>query len=160
MITIEETDDRFYIDTSLIPNAGRGVFAKRLILKDERLKIIGILVKLRGVSDQCTEYSKWHRFKTLGYNLIPMGYGGMVNHAQSVELGNVKLVRESYDLYYQAVRNIFPNEEILSPYCQNYDAYLAYKATDDLENIAVEFRELSLNNYFDLGFLSETGETK
>ena len=51
MIFIEESDDRFYIKESSLPNAGWGCFAKTSLSKGDHLEVIGVYIKTGGISD-------------------------------------------------------------------------------------------------------------
>ena len=96
MILVEENDARFYLKESNIKNAGLGVFAKEDIKKDNFLEIIGVMVNINSLSDICTNYAKDYKFAANFENkfdrhIIPMGFGGMVNHTEDKNLQNVEL---------------------------------------------------------------------
>jgi hypothetical protein len=97
MIIIQETDNRFYIDESKLPNAGLGCFAKVKIEKGDYLEIIGVLVENAGISDKCTHYGSRYKFaaepeKEFKHSLIPMGYAAIVNQANNKEDQNVSIL--------------------------------------------------------------------
>lgn len=129
MIFVEETDNRFYIKESTIPNAGFGCFAKEKIKKSDYLEIIGIKVKYGSLIDLCTKYAKNYKFSAEGNFeecIIPMGYGGMVNHTDDQDLQNVAITYLPPDVpvrnqhagraVYMAIRDIEENEELLGKY--------------------------------------------
>ena len=127
MITIEEIDDRFYIEKSNLPHAGYGCFAKTLMKKGDWLEIIGVLVKTDSVADECTHYAKRYKFmgSKKGYKIVPMGLGGLVNHTDERAMQNVQLTcipglakrsEHSSEVVYQALRDIKPGEELLGYY--------------------------------------------
>ena len=91
MPAIDETDPRFYVDSSRIPAAGNGLFAKVPLTQGDRLEIIGVLVERDTVADACSHYADQHKVR-VGERLllIPLGFGGMVNH--SAEPNMVKVV--------------------------------------------------------------------
>lgn len=94
MIALEETDERFYIAESSLPDAGLGVFAKVKIHKHDYLEIIGVLVKYGGTADQCTHYANRYKFageQDLVHALVPMGYAAIINQANSKEQQNVSI---------------------------------------------------------------------
>lgn len=62
MYVVEETDYRFCIKTSTLPNAGLGCFAKEKIAKGECLEIIGVLVRCQSPADRCTHYANRYKF--------------------------------------------------------------------------------------------------
>jgi hypothetical protein len=96
MNVVEETDNRFYIDKSTVPNGGMGCFAKVKINRGDYLEVIGVLVKCEATSDICTHYANAYKFaaepeKEFVHALIPMGYGAMVNQADNKSSQNVSL---------------------------------------------------------------------
>lgn len=125
MINIEEKDLRFYIGESTQPNAGRGLFASVDIKKGDHLEVIGIMVDKDSVSDECTSYANAFKFAanysdSYQKHIIPMGYGGIVNHAndkkdQNVEIRYVKKNSENICVYY-FLRDVKKGEEILGDY--------------------------------------------
>jgi hypothetical protein len=141
MIFVEETDERFYIAPSTIPNAGNGCFAKIPLKKNDWLEVIGVYVKTNGLADQCTQYAKRYKFAgsdKLDAKIVPMGYGGMVNHSD--ELSNCKLVYEkglnkrsqhAGQIIYKFTRDIMAGEEIIG----NYGTNAGQEITKISENI-------------------------
>lgn len=129
MYIIEETDTRFYIDKSTLPNAGLGCFAKELIKKNDFLEIIGVMVRNGSIADKCTHYAMRYKFAATlkkEAKIVPLGYGGMVNHTDDPYLQNVQLAyldrgrtkrsEHSTQAAYLALRDIQPGEELLGNY--------------------------------------------
>lgn len=130
MIFIEETDTRFYIDKSTLPNAGYGLFAKVKIKKGDWLEVIGVMVKKGGIADQCTHYAKRYKFAGTkdDSKIVPMGYAGIINHTADPVLQNMELTCErglskrsehSSEVVYKTLRDIEPGEELLGNYGEN-----------------------------------------
>lgn len=93
---IEETDDRFYIADSGIQNAGKGLYAKVRLNKNDFLEIIGVTTTCGSVVDRCTSYADRYKFanepeEKFVHSLIPMGYAAIVNQANSPEQQNVSI---------------------------------------------------------------------
>ena len=102
MTLFEEKDDRFYIKKSNVNNAGVGLFAKMPIKKNSFLEISGILVERESIADQCTSYANAYKFAArverkeklvnIGkYLIVPMGFAGIVNHADTPNNQNVEI---------------------------------------------------------------------
>lgn len=131
MIFVEETDERFYIAPSTMPNAGYGCFAKTHIKRGDWLEIIGVYVKAHGIADQCTEYAKRYKFAgspQMNAKIVPMGYGGMVNHSDDPKLKNCELMfdrginkrsQHAGQVIYRFLRDVLPDEEIIGNYGKN-----------------------------------------
>jgi len=128
MYIVDETDHRFCIKTSTLPNAGLGCFAKERIVKGDYLEVIGALVRCNSSADHCTHYANRYKFaardKYTAY-IVPMGYGGMVNHTDDPKLQNVELrwiknlpkrSPHAGEIVYMALRDIEPEEELLGNY--------------------------------------------
>ncbi len=142
---IEETDTRFYIKESSIPNAGWGCFANTFLNKGDWLEIIGVYVKTGGLADQCTHYAKRYKFAgSPKYNakIVPMGFGGMVNHSDDPNLQNCRLEyvaglnkrsEHAGQVIYRFTRDILPDEELVGNYGPNVGKEIK-KA-----NVGVEF---------------------
>lgn len=135
MILVEENDARFYLKESNIKNAGLGVFAKEDIKKDNFLEIIGVMVNINSLSDICTNYAKDYKFAANFENkfdrhIIPMGFGGMVNHTEDKNLQNVELryLRHSISnsaagsAVYYFIKDVKKDEEILGNYGQVFES--------------------------------------
>jgi hypothetical protein len=145
MIIFEENDDRFYIKESTIKTAGKGLFAKRKIEKDEYLPISGIMVKRNSIADECTYFFNSYKvaanMKKKGdlvdigeYVIVPLGYAGIVNHIDSLTLQGVE-IRYCGDQYpqktphagkavYWFLRDIEKDEEIFGNYGQGWNNVL------------------------------------
>lgn len=128
MIFIEETDTRFYIAPSSLLNAGNGCFAKIPLKKDDWLEIIGVYVRTDGLADQCTDYATRYKFagnKKLDAKIVPMGFGGMVNHSDDPKIRNCELIcdkslnkrsQHTGQIAYKFTRDIKIGEEIIGNY--------------------------------------------
>ena len=117
-MTIEEKDDRVYIAPSKIPGAGKGLFAKVPFAAGDVVEVIGILVRTNSIADECTRYADAYKFRVGDFLLIPMGYGGIVNHSSSP---NMEKIIKGQCVYLRALRLIQKDEELLfvySPYAQ------------------------------------------
>lgn len=140
MILVQETDERFYLAKSTVPNAGTGVFSKVPLQKGDWLEIIGAQVEVGSLADKCTTYAKNYKFAATGSIkkgkkvidhtrlIVPMGFGGMVNHAPSREIQNAEIgylqkpTRNSAagKAVYYFLRNIAKDEEILGNYGEDW----------------------------------------
>jgi hypothetical protein len=129
MILIEETDNRFYIAPSTIPDAGLGVFAAQDLPAGSFLEIIGIQVKHKSIADQCTHYADHYKFgakpgQEQNRLVVPMGYAAIINHAPKSELQNVEIRSNkgptrnpaAGQMVYFFLRNIKKDEEIFGNY--------------------------------------------
>ena len=167
MIIIDETDTRFYIEKSTIPDAGLGLFAKEFIKKGDWLEVIGVMVKNNSISDRCTYYA--HHYKFLGAKLdakiVPMGYAGIINHTSNKQKQNMQLThirglskrsQHSSEIVYQALRDIMPGEELLGNYGDKMAASIdKLFAVKNEQNISEWERFLAFNLY-DLPRILET----
>lgn len=135
MILVEEKDNRFYIKQSGIQNAGLGVFAKEEIKKDSFLEIIGVMVNINSTADNCTNYAKDYKFAAnfadkYDRHIVPMGFGGMVNHTEDKNLQNVELryLKHSSSnsaagsAVYYFIKDVKKDEEILGNYGQLFES--------------------------------------
>lgn len=128
MIFLEETDIRFYIKESLILNAGWGCFANIFLKEGDWLEIIGVYVRTGGLADQCTHYAKRYKFAgspKKNAKIVPMGFGGMVNHSDDPNLQNCRLEyvaglnrrsEHSGQVIYRFIRDILSDEELVGNY--------------------------------------------
>lgn len=170
MHLIEENDDRFYITTSTIPNAGLGCFAKVPLKAGDWIEVIGAYVKKGSPADRCTHYA--HNYKFMGsegvntYYIIPFGYAGMINHSEDSNKTNCLLMFEpslkkrsphSGSVIYRFARDIKEDEELIGNYGQIVSSELRVigeraslfdKSRDEIQ----DFLELDLYN---LGLLKE-----
>jgi hypothetical protein len=145
MITIEENDDRFYIKESTMKLAGKGLFAKRKIKKDEFLPITGVMVKRGSVADQCTYFFNSYKFAAnikvkndlvnIGdYLILPLGYAGIVNHTDNIAIQSVEIryVGDQYPqtsqhhgkAFYWFLRDVEQDEEIFGNYGHKWNDVL------------------------------------
>jgi len=108
-----ETDQRFYVRRSTIPDAGEGLFAAVSLVEGERLRVVGVLIAANSVSDRCTSYADPYKVRVGEYLLIPTGWGAMVNHRDDA---NVEKVIEGEDVYLEVRRPIAKDEEIFFRY--------------------------------------------
>jgi hypothetical protein len=108
-----EDDDRFIVDVSTLPGAGHGLFARVALDAGDRLEVIGTLVRAGSVSDACTRYADRYKFRVGEFLLIPLGYGGLVNHSHQP---NLEKVIEGRSVFLRATRSISPNEELFFDY--------------------------------------------
>ena len=116
---VDEEDERFYVADSTLPGAGKGLFTKVPLRKGDRLEVVGVLVRRDSASDRCTHFSDHHKFR-IGESLllIPLGFGGMVNHSPNP---NLQKVLEGERLYLEALRDLPADEELFftyTPYAQ------------------------------------------
>jgi hypothetical protein len=114
---IGETDPRFYIAASAIPGAGRGLFARIALAAGEELRVIGIVIQADTAADECTRYADEYKLRFGDLLLIPVGYGGMVNHSSLAP--NMEKVAMGDAVYLRTLRPVAPDEELL--FC--YSAY-------------------------------------
>jgi hypothetical protein len=125
---VEETDTRFYIKESTLPNAGYGCFANTSLKAGDWLEIIGVYVKTGGLADECTHYAKRYKFAgspKKNAKIVPMGFGGIVNHSDDPWLQNCRLEyvaglnkRNEHcgQVIYRFTRDILVNEELIGNY--------------------------------------------
>jgi len=128
MYIVEETDNRFCIKTSTLEKAGLGCFAKQKIKQGDWLEVIGALVRCNSPADHCTHYANRYKFAAREKHtcyIVPMGYGGMVNHTDDKEKQNVELrwvknlnkrSQHAGEIVYMAIRDIEGGEELLGNY--------------------------------------------
>ena len=79
----------------------------------ERLEVVGPDPCADLVADACTAYADQHKFRVGDLLLIPVGYGGMVNHSRTP---NLQKIIEGERVYLQASRTIQPGEELFFTY--------------------------------------------
>lgn len=147
MIRFDEDDDRFYIKESNIPNAGKGLFASKMIMAGEYLPITGVMVERDSVADKCTHFFNSYKFAAnvkikndqidIGkFLIIPLGYASMVNHTSDKNQQSVE-IRYTGDQYpqksqhqskaiYWFVRDVYPDEEILGSYGEKWGEVLEW----------------------------------
>ena len=139
MMFVEEKDARFYLDKSTINNAGIGVFAAEDIKKGDFLEILGVMVQKNSIADKCTAYANNYKFEATYNNadryVVPLGYGGMINHIDDKEKQNAIIThfRRNPDnfssgcLVYYFTRDIKKDEEILGNYGEKWNEKLEEK---------------------------------
>ena len=115
MMTIEEKDNRFYVAASTVPGAGKGLFTKVALAKDDTVEVIGILIPAGSITDECTYYADRYKFRVGNDLLIPTGYGGIANHSSSPNMEKIIVGRR---IYLRALRPIEAGEELLYLYSQ------------------------------------------
>lgn len=116
-----EEDDRFFIETSTIPKAGFGLFAKRPIKKGEKLYVFGIKIPLNSDFNICTGYARNYKFAdpTNAKNCImPLGYAGMIN--QNLKELNATISNDGENVYFEFTKDINENEEIFTHYGESW----------------------------------------
>jgi len=110
---LEETDPRFYIADSTLPNAGKGIFAAVPIAKGESLEVLGVLVPAKSLADKCTVYADAYKFRAGKFLLIPTGLGGMANHSLKP---NAKKIVKGLKVFLIALKDIKKGDEVLYIY--------------------------------------------
>jgi SET domain-containing protein len=141
MLTINEKDKRFYIAESTQKNAGLGLFASESIEKGEYLEVIGVMVDKDSISDHCTAYANHFKFAadysdSFTKHIIPLGYGGIVNHAnekqdQNVEIRYIKKGKESICVYW-FLKDVKKDEEVLGNYGEGWNSMSRWVENVDL----------------------------
>jgi len=112
-MTLMETDRRFYVRRSTIPEAGEGLFASISLVQGDRLRVVGVLIAANSVSDRCTRYADPYKVRMGERLLIPTGWCAMVNHREDA---NVEKVIEGEDVYLEVLRPIAKDEEVFFRY--------------------------------------------
>ena len=110
---VDERDERFAVGPSRIPNAGNGLFARVALKKGDRLTIVGVLVAAESASDLCTRYADHYKYRVGDHLLIPIGYGAMVNHSSTPNMGKVI---DGGNVYLEALRDIGEGDELSFSY--------------------------------------------
>jgi hypothetical protein len=118
------SDRCFHIRTSTIPGAGKGLFARTPMVAGERFQVQGLLVRKDSLADRCTAYADAYKFRVGNDLLIPLGYGGLVNHSLSP---NLEKVVEGKRVYLQALRPIKAGEELF--FCYSRYAQRRFRLT-------------------------------
>ncbi len=160
MISIEEKDNRFYISESSQQNAGLGLFASVDIKKGDNLEVIGVMVDRGSPADVCTTYANTFKFAadysdSFKKHIIPMGYGGMVNHANEKKDQNVEIryIKKNDDLacVYYFIKDVKKGDEILGDYGDDWRSLLNWtrninSADEGDDEEWMSFLELGLYN--------------
>jgi hypothetical protein len=111
---LDQPDDpRFAIRESTIPGAGQGLFARVDVPEGTTLDVIGVLVRRESIADRCTHFADCHKFRIGDRLLIPVGYGGLVNHSTSP---NLEKVIDGDRVLFRALRPIAAGEELTFRY--------------------------------------------
>lgn len=110
---LDETDDRFEVRSSTVPGAGLGLFTRVDLPAGATLNVIGVRVRGESTSDRCTHYTDTHKFRVGEWLLIPVGFGGMVNHSLTP---NLEKVIDGDQLSLRALRPIAAGEELFFRY--------------------------------------------
>lgn len=167
MIKVYENDKRFYLAPSKLPAAGQGVFAKEPLKKGQHLEIFGVLVNQGSVADKCTNYASRYKFKgeNSSTRIVPIGFGGMVNHAnekseQNAELRNIRSKSKnptSSNIAYVFIRDISKDEEILGYYGDTYNEAIQWigSANATLTNNQDEWQRFLGFDLYNLGILQD-----
>ena len=158
-LTFHEMDDRFYIKESTISGAGKGLFARKKILENDKLMIKGILVEKDSPADLCTAFSNSYKFAASlislpngevdcgNFFIIPLGYAGIVNHITDESKRNVQITYlGNYEVAYEFLKDVHKDEEILGNYG---DEWQKLKNKTDIK-LWKKFLDLNL---YDLGGL-------
>src|SRR5688500_13449887 len=99
-----EDDPRVFVADSTIRAGGSGLFAKVRLARGDRFTVIGVLIERGTETDKCTHFADQHKLRVgEDYLLIPLGYGGMINHSSNP---NMEKVTEGTDLFMSALRDI------------------------------------------------------
>jgi len=141
MMLVEEKDKRFYIKESNIKDAGMGVFASEDIKKESYLEIIGVMVNVGSVSDQCTDFAKDYKFAAqyedkYTRHIIPMGYAAIINHATEEKDQNatIRFINKNNknpaasSAVYFFTKDIKKDDEILGNYGEKWQTRIAEDA--------------------------------
>jgi len=171
---VEETDNRFCIKESSILNAGYGLFANQDLKKDDHLEIIGIRVKKGSIADQCTHYANKYKFAAQGKItkgikeidpnsdlIVPLGYGGIVNHAPNPELQNAEIWynrgskrnQSAGQAVYRFIRDISEGEEILGNYGEDWEDVMDW-AENKAKEVTDDWRTFLSYDLYNLGRLA------
>ncbi|MEQ1729929.1 MAG: SET domain-containing protein-lysine N-methyltransferase [Vicinamibacterales bacterium] len=108
-----ESDARFYVDSSSIPGAGRGLFARTALPAGERLEVVGVLVPRDSDSDRYTSFADEYKFRVGDDLLIPCGVAAMANHSATP---NLQKVTEGTTLFLELTRDVRQGEELCFAY--------------------------------------------
>ena len=110
---LDESDGRYEVRPSTTPGAGAGVFARVDLPAGAVLDVIGVRVRRETTSDRCTHFADHHKFRVGDCLLIPVGFGGLVNHSTTP---NLEKLIEGERVYFRAVRPIAAGEELFFRY--------------------------------------------
>jgi hypothetical protein len=110
---MNETDHRFCLKQSTTPGAGLGVFARVPLRAGDCLEVIGVRVEPGSAADVCSAFADRHKFVHADQLIIPLGYGGMVNHSSQP---NMVRHEQAGKLFLRALRDIAVDEELFHAY--------------------------------------------
>lgn len=110
---LDDADDRFELRPSTVPAAGLGVFARAALPAGATLEVVGVFVRRESVSDRCTHFADHHKFRVGDRLLIPVGYGGLVNHSRDP---NLEKVIDGDRVFLRALRAVAAGEELFFRY--------------------------------------------
>ena len=116
MVTLDETDDRFYAAPSTLRGAGRGLFARVPLRKGERLAVVGVLVRRDSDADRYTAFADEYKIRAGDYLLIPCGVAAMANHSAHP---NLEKVIEGDAVFLELLHDVAAGEEL----CFAYSSY-------------------------------------
>lgn len=106
----------------MIPGAGDGVFARVPLSSGDQVEVVGTLVAPGSAADRCTRYADAYKYRVGGALLIPMGFGAMVNHADTA---NVEQTVRDGRLYLRTLRTLDAGEELVLTYGADAQRQLA-----------------------------------
>lgn len=105
------------VEVRLVPQKGRGVFARRLIRKDDVIERVPVLVLPAGEVEESEEWAgisgycfHWGR----GTLALALGYGSLYNHSYSPNARYDDIGKRTK--VFTALRDIAPGEEITINY--------------------------------------------
>ena len=156
MIFLEETDHRFYIDHSTLPNAGKGLFAKEKIFTGDKIEIIGISFKRRSISDFCTQYADCYKYLSKDMVIIPVGYCAMINFHPNKEFENV-IFKSEYENFLEVVKDIEADDEIFLFGGVEISNLLKEKNQNNIniEKNSIVQNEFFIKDFYNLSFLKD-----
>jgi len=111
-----EPSDKVYISESTIPKAGRGVFAKRNIAKDEIIEICPVIeVPLDDTSNKKGAVLVDYFFYFGDRLAVALGFGSIYNHSYKPNATYIKKLAGNI-VEFKAIQNIKKYEEITTNY--------------------------------------------
>src|SRR3990167_9871506 len=111
-----EPSDKVYISESTIPKAGRGVFAKRNIAKDEIIEICPVIeVPLDDTSNKKGAVLVDYFFYFGDRLAVALGFGSIYNHSYEPNATYIKNLRNN-TVEFKTIKNIKAGEEITVNY--------------------------------------------
>jgi hypothetical protein len=112
-VILDEGDDRFYAQSSTIPGAGRGVFARVPLKAGDRLEVIGVRVRRESASDSYTAFADAYKFRVGDDLLIPCGIAALANHSSAP---NIRKVVDGEAVFLELLRDVDADEELCFAY--------------------------------------------